>query len=140
MAVLSNSAHFDSAPAAEPHGGGALDRAIVLLASRLQSVLGEERAHLLRGEFSALDSLIERKSMLALDLGRLANQPCISLSEGARQTIRGVRTLLDENSVLLREHIDAVGEISRIIADTLQVQDSDGTYSETAGRGRFERC
>lgn len=126
-------------PGAAPPSGAAAaaDRALVLLAIRLEAVLGEELAHISRGDFAALENLIERKSMLALDLDRLASQFCSNLSECARRTLHDIRSQIENNAVLLREHIDAVGEISRIIADTLQSETSDGTYSSSAARGRI---
>lgn len=109
-----------------------LETAIV----RLEETLDEETAAL-RGRTAVdLKAFNDRKSHGLLELTR-----AMRVIEGAEpepavaarlSTLRGK---LADNCAAIKLHLDAVREISTVVADAMRMAESDGTYAPLAGAG-----
>jgi hypothetical protein len=102
---------------------------------RLEEVVEQEtmalrsRAHVDLKEFNT------RKSHGLLELTR-ATRPFGpgTLTEPLRTRLMALRARLDANRAALAMHLEAVREVSTIMAEAMQKAESDGTYSEAAVR------
>jgi len=56
--------------------------------------------------------------------------------KAARQALLGLRAAHDENRALLRLHLQAVQEISAIVAKAMEDAESDGTIRRASARMR----
>ena len=112
-----------------------LMEAIVQLSDWISEVLEEEKAQIKRPESADFGALVARKSHLALELGRLmqAAQGQV-LSHPARQKIQKLAADLTANERLLRQHMDAVYQISSLIGEAIEQSTADGTYSSEIAR------
>ena len=109
--------------------------AIVQLADRISGVLTEERQLLAAAGKCDFDAVVARKSHLALELNRLIQHASGSLdTEPLRSCLRSLSHELDENAALLRRHIEAVREVSSILASAINSASTDGTYSADIAR------
>ncbi len=112
-----------------------LGRAIRQVAERIEGVLDEERLLLASGGHPDLDALVARKSHLALELSRLIRH---AESQGAQAVVREILDRLSaqlaRNAQLLNRHIEAVREVSSIIASAINSSTDDGTYSRAVSR------
>jgi hypothetical protein len=116
-----------AAPAA-PATVGAFLRAI----ERVEEVIDQETHALRHGEAIDLGEFNRRKSHGLLELTRgIRNLKGPEAERAIEQRLRPLRAKLDENSALLRRHLDAVHEISNVLARAIRDGESDGTY--TAG-------
>ncbi len=113
---------------------GALNRALIQLAMRIERVLLEEK-NALAAQPKDLDVLIARKEHLALEVLRLSQAAGRVAPDATSKTrLETTVRLLAENSDLLRRHIDAVSEIAALIAGVVTKATGDGTYSRFAAR------
>lgn len=117
---------------------GPIPQAIAQVAGRISSVLAEEGQLLQCGGVADFDSIIARKSHLLLELGRLVGHlDGQTLGVAACARLKALSLELADNASLLRRHLDAVREISSIIAAAMSTASTDGTYSaDAARRGR----
>jgi flagellar biosynthesis/type III secretory pathway chaperone len=120
-------------PSAPAHGrlpdvGSPLDRVI----QRLEEVVDQETAALRTRSVVDLAEFNNRKSQGLLDLNKaLRGADTADRMVAARLT--RLRAKLDGNRAALQMHLDAVREISTVVADTIRDADSDGTYSQSIG-------
>ncbi len=113
------------APSA-PATVGAFLRAI----ERVEEVIEQETQALRQGESIDLAEFNRRKSHGLLELTRgIRNLEGAEARGAIEQRLRPLRAKLDENSALLRRHLDAVHEISNVLARAIRDGESDGTYS-----------
>lgn len=111
--------------------------AIVQLAERIKGVLADERQILEAGGQSDFDAVVARKGHLALELNRLVQHAHSSVdTEPLRSCLGSLARELDENSALLRRHLDAVREVTSILASAINSASTDGTYSADIARQR----
>lgn len=112
-----------------------LTEAILQVVERIDKVLKEEQSLVSRLEFADIDVLIARKSHLELELGRLMayGQDAMKNSAVSRAMVK-LKVDLSENAQLLRRHMDAVCEISSVVAEALEIASADGTYSNQPRR------
>lgn len=109
--------------------------AILQLAGWITEVLEEERAQIAQPDRAEFSALVARKSHLALELGKL-----MRIAEGqvptdrVRQALRKLAIDLAANERLLRRHMDAVYEISSLVANAVEQSTADGTYSSEIAR------
>ena len=96
---------------------------------RLEDVVEQETAALKsRAPINLRDST-NRKSHGLLELSR-----SIRLFQGGRPSnavlarLAGLREKLDTNSAVLKLHLEAVREVSTVMADAIRDAESDGTY------------
>lgn len=109
--------------------------AILQLLSRIEAVVTDENGLLSSGKTADIDSIVARKSHLAVEVMRLMKRfDAIHDREPVRERMSSLSRALDMNARLLRRHIDAVREISGIITDVIAASSDDGTYS-----GRLEK-
>ncbi len=105
--------------------------------ARLNHVLEQETAALRAGGQAELKEFTERKSRLLLELRHVADSLDLKPGDPMPAPLDKLRMRLQENQELLNLHMRAVREISDIVADTIQNNDSDGTYSmKICGMGR----
>jgi hypothetical protein len=104
--------------------------------ARLEGVIDEETAALQSRRHIDLDGTSRRKNRGLLELvrstrgvGDLQRDPRIA------DRLTELRHKLERNRSLLQMHLDAVREVSAIIARTIREAESDGTYSEVAPGG-----
>jgi hypothetical protein len=97
---------------------------------RLKVTLDEETERLRNREAIDFDAFSQRKNRGLLELTR-----AMRLTEGVNVDPRivahlsGLRASLVRNQAALQIHLDAVREVSAIIAKSIQEVESDGTYS-----------
>jgi len=99
---------------------------------RLQALLDEETAALRARKPVDLKSFNNGKSQALFDLNRamrLLNGA--SPDERMKARLATLRGKLELNRAVLHMHLEAVREISTIVADAIQDAESDGTYSVT---------
>ena len=104
---------------------------------RLEEVIEQETAALRARAHVDLKDFNTRKSHGLLELTRAmrlvdGERP----SEPLRLRLVDLRGKLDKNRAAIAVHLEAVREISTIIADAMQEAESDGTYTESAARVR----
>jgi hypothetical protein len=104
-----------------------LDRAI----RRLEQVLDEETAALRTRTAIDLREFNNRKSQGLLDFNKALRVLDDTADRRLGARLAGLREKLDVNRAALKMHLDAVREISTIVADTIRNADSDGTYSQS---------
>ncbi len=97
---------------------------------RLQVCLDEETAVLIQSRPVDLEGYNQRKGQGLMELNRalLAVGPLARNSEVAIE-LSQLKSKIDENMRVLRLHISAVNEITDLLTDAIQREDSDGTYS-----------
>lgn len=100
--------------------------------NRLEAVLAGETNALREGRTINLVDTSNRKSQSLLELSRISRgiDPG-SATPHLRTKLNTLRARLDENSRVLKLHMEATDEIARLIARTLEEAESDGTYSSS---------
>jgi hypothetical protein len=106
---------------------------------RLEEVVEAETAALRSRTRVDLNDFNHRKSHGLLELSRALRQHSGAvLDETIRIRLNRLKARLETNRAVLKLHVDAVREISSIVADTIRNAESDGTYSP-AVRGSQKR-
>lgn len=123
-------------PHASERPSGAADACLRAL-ERIEQVVDQETLALQRHARSDLGDFNARKSHALLELSR-AMKGLDRASAGAALApqLAVVREKLGRNGAVLRMHIEAVGEVSAMMAGALRDAESDGTYSAAL---RFRR-
>jgi hypothetical protein len=112
--------------------GSPLDRAI----QRLEEVVEQETAALRTRAAIDLREFNNRKSQGLLDLNKaLRVMDNAAADSGVTARLAQLRAKLEVNRAVLKMHLEAVREISTIVADTIRDADSDGTYSQSIMAG-----
>jgi hypothetical protein len=110
----------------EPGGGAFLLKVI----ERLEDVIDQETAALQSRTKYDLKDFNDRKSHGLLELSRAIR---FLNGAGPDETVKSrmatLRGKLETNRAVLKMHLDAVREISTIVADAIRDAESDGTYS-----------
>jgi hypothetical protein len=103
---------------------------------RLEEAVEQETAALQRRASVDLRSFNERKSQGLLELTRAMRHIEGTTPEPALVTrLTSLRAKLDANSAALKLHLDAVREISAVMADAIRDAEHDGTYSRSIRKG-----
>lgn len=104
---------------------------------RLEETVEQETAALNMRAGVDLREFNDRKSQGLLELTRAMRHFEGTAPEPALVTrLARLRSKLDRNSVALRMHLDAVREISAVMADAMRDAESDGTYSSSMSGNR----
>lgn len=104
---------------------------------RLQTCLDEETAVLARSQPADLANFNHRKGQGLMELNRaLAAVGKLSANSDVAIELSQLRSKIDENMRVLRLHISAVNEITGLLTDAIQREESDGTYSPSV-RGQW---
>ncbi len=107
----------------------AASHALAVIA-RLQNCLDEESAALVNSPVVDLATFNTRKGQGLMELNRVLAALGTSPYQSEIATeMATLRAKIEENMRLLRLHIAAVKEISRLLSDAIQNEESDGTYS-----------
>ena len=107
--------------------------------SRLIEVVEEENEVLQQHRVISHSSYTDTKNHALRELLTAQRREVPAATERALQPLlRRLSRALQMNSLLLKHHITAVGEVSDIIVNSLRDADSDGTYSRESRmlRGR----
>jgi hypothetical protein len=115
----------------------AAGHALLAVIERLEQVLDQETASLKENRPGSLADFNARKSHGLLELMRgvrLLDQASLDPALVARFHV--LRAKLDRNLAELKMHIDAVQEISAMMAGAMRDAESDGTYSAAIRFGR----
>jgi hypothetical protein len=103
---------------------------------RLEEAVEQETAALHRRTSIDLKEFNDRKSQGLLELTRAMRHMEGSVPEPALMTrLAKLRAKLEINSAALKLHLDAVREISAVMADAMRDAESDGTYSRSIRTG-----
>jgi hypothetical protein len=136
-----------SAPGATPAaiGAGARfhdDKGTAMLSliestiQRLEEAVEQETAALHSRAGADLKEFNDRKSQGLLELTRAMRHIEGAAPEaGLVTSLARLRTKLDVNSAALKLHLDAVREVSAVMADAMRSAESDGTYSRSIRAG-----
>ena len=102
---------------------------------RLESIIDQETAGLRSRLGIDLEEFNKRKGQGLLDLSR-ALRPLGNRVADARTlaALARLRAKLEINRELLRNHVEAVREISTMLCDAIRNLDSDGTYAPSIRR------
>lgn len=107
----------------------AVDRQLADVVGRLLRVLEEENQILLNRKDASLDTLIQKKSQLLLELLRVQKTSDLAmLSLKSREALKSLRSALAANSHSLKMNLSAAREITETILEALRQGESDGTY------------
>lgn len=108
---------------------------------RIEEVVEQETAALRNRAQVDLKDFNNRKSHGLLELTRAMRLFEIGeLGEPQRARLAGLRAKLEKNRAALEMHLEAVREISTMMAEAVQDAESDGTYSESAVRAGLKSC
>ena len=97
--------------------------------NRLESVLAGETLALREGRTVNINETSNRKNQCLLELSRISRglDPS-SVTPNLKVRLGGLRERLDDNQRVLFLHMEAVGEITRLVARAISDAESDGTY------------
>jgi hypothetical protein len=97
---------------------------------RLEDVVDQETAALKGRTAADLREFNNRKSQGLLELSRSLRYFQVAPPTNAvLERLAGLREKLDTNKAVLELHLEAVREVSTIMADAIRDAESDGTYS-----------
>jgi len=104
------------------------------IAERLEQVIDQETAALQARSGVDLKDFNDRKSLGLLELTRAMRR----IEDGTPDQrlvarLSRLRDKLETNRLALKTHLDAVREISTVVADAMRNAESDGTYSLSIG-------
>ena len=104
--------------------------ALLYAIERVEEIIDQETLALREGQSIDLAEFNRRKSQGLLELMRgVRNLKVPEAQQAVEQRLRPLRDKLGENSVLLGQHLEAVREISDVLARAIRDGESDGTYS-----------
>ncbi|WP_417669133.1 hypothetical protein [Roseibium sp.] len=108
--------------------------AVATLIATIRRALNAVRAEtnaLRSGNHSDLRAFEHRKSQALLDLGRArATLPPMLHDDEISELLSELKSELSENMTLLDHHMQAVREITDLLAKSMLEADSDGTYGQ----------
>lgn len=110
-------------------GVDALGSAFVGCIDRLQQLMDRESEELKSGKPVDFDDFNARKTHALLEFMRASRNHAAPRSPAVEAKLARLRDSLVENSSLLEQHLRAVREISGIMIRTIEMAESDGTYS-----------
>ena len=113
-----------------PEDKGGINNILEKAVQRLEETVEQETASLRSRAPTDFNEFNARKSQGLLELDRALRmlgkaQP----SEEVKNQLRSLRQKLEANRNVLQIHLDAVRDVTGLIADALRNADSDGTYS-----------
>jgi flagellar biosynthesis/type III secretory pathway chaperone len=105
--------------------------AVAAVLLKLQETLTEENSLLETGQSHDHQRFINSKNQILRDLiVWQRSRPKVFETPVIRDQLRGVRGLVDRNHALLRTHVDAMLELTSILAEVEIAEDADGTYTK----------
>jgi hypothetical protein len=108
---------------------------ILSVVERLKAVIDEETETLESRAPIDFDAFSRRKNRGLLELSRAMRvAKDVDADPRVVPCLTGLRTSLVKNQAALRIHLEAVREVSEIIAKSIREIESDGTYSQEGSR------
>lgn len=104
---------------------------VIVLVSRLSSLLDKEKRALLQFNHKELDEILSEKVRLLRDFSKLQDAGSPVAREGDDLTgiiVQNARTKLEENREALGMHVRAIGQVVNTISAAVENAKSDGTY------------
>lgn len=99
---------------------------------RLEAVIDQETAALKMRRVVDLNDFNDRKSHGFVELARaMRHFEGSALDPSLVSSLSGLRAKLETNRAVLKMHLEAVKEVSTVVADAMRHADSDGTYAPT---------
>ncbi len=99
---------------------------------RLEAVIDQETAALTMRRAVDLNDFNDRKTHGFVELSRaMRHFEGAALDQSLVLCLTGLRTKLETNRAVLKMHLEAVKEVSTVVADAMRHADSDGTYAPT---------
>jgi flagellar biosynthesis/type III secretory pathway chaperone len=114
----------------------ATEQEVGLIVSRLCKTLDDEKATLHSRDYKALDVICEQKVRCLVELNRISSSAGSEDHASLRNLLDQARQALQENELLLRIHVQAVGAVSAMLKDVIEEEASDGTYSARSTKTR----
>lgn len=125
-------------------GQGAVGRrALLQVFSRLEKILDDEVALLQQGKTDGLEEITQSKNQCLLDLTRLSralNMETLMMDDegGAfKQEVIRIHEKIVANEATLKFYLDAAREVAAMVAESVRMAESDGTYAESGPFGRY---
>lgn len=121
---------------------GAANREVIIegCLARLEQVLAEEKSALREPTAGALRSVNERKSAILLELDRASRTlGDSSVSPQLLEQISNARKLLQESLDGIKLHLTAINEIMRVIRQSVERSEADGTYTRNRRQDEWLR-
>ena len=113
-----------------PADGAAASALFAQCIARLEEVVAQETAALKSRSPADLREFSNRKSHGLLELSRsLRYFQAAPPSNAVLARLAGLRAKLDANMAVLKLHLEAVREVSTVMADAIKDAESDGTYT-----------
>ncbi len=98
---------------------------------KLFVTLEEEKDLLNAKRFDDLDDIIDKKCRIIIELVRISRTIPEGLGDASNLNRKDFRSALQENSRLLRAHLQAAESVSSLVRDSVNEESNDGTYSAT---------
>ncbi|MCB1463455.1 MAG: hypothetical protein KDJ90_13755 [Nitratireductor sp.] len=95
-------------------------------------ILDQERTALNDMARTQFGDLTRQKLQLLVQLNR-AVQTNGSIPHSVEEKLRQAKCMLDENAAMLKRRMDAIREVTSLIAKEIRDAESDGTYSVSGG-------
>jgi hypothetical protein len=115
----------------EPMPAGAI-AAFFNCIDRLEQLIDSEASALRTGAAIDFETLNLRKAHALMEFIRVSRAVHRSASPVLVQRIARLHTKLSENSLVLEQHLRAMVEIAHLMTRSIEVEESDGTYSGRA--------
>jgi hypothetical protein len=96
---------------------------------RVEQVVEQETLALKQRKRDGLDDFNRRKSHGLLDLTRAVRALGAAPARGLQPRLQSLQAKLKENAAALKMHLEAVQEVSAVMARAIRDGESDGTYS-----------
>jgi hypothetical protein len=108
---------------------GAAEIAFIRCIERLEELLDGETETLKCCVSVDFEALNLRKTHALLEFTRVARAMPTRISSLAEERLSRLRKKLATNAEILEQHVQAMLEITGIVVESIQSEDSDGTYS-----------
>ena len=116
-----------------PAGPGSSSISTIL--ARLEEAVEDETSGLRADPRYDLRASNARKSRHLYELSRAMKSMASSdLGAQHREALQRLRSRLDENEMVLKAHLSAVGEVADLLQDVIERHEADGTYSSATPR------
>ena len=129
MPAVASSATDPATPQLSQRPPAAIDACLRAI-ERVEQVVEQETLALQQRKRSGLDDFNRRKSHGLLDLTRAIRAlGGAAAGHSLQPRLRSLQAKLRENAAVLKMHLEAVQEISAVMARAIRDGESDGTYS-----------
>jgi hypothetical protein len=133
--MMPNNERIRTTTASPAPNSASIDRLLMQLLARIDSLLDEEADLLASANLGGLEQLIDRKDHLALEASRVVQMaqgymPVPEVTASLGNTLKKLSSQAEQ----VRRHVDAVKTIAAMISDLHSEASGDGTYDNLAHR------